>query len=169
MILDKLLFFVLSPNANIRNKCLDITCRVVLRVTNLLSNQNDPHKRNRLLTQYTRFACNLPTNTLKDHQQAPLFHEQLLVEWLHLINNSKQNRRLKELLMHTSWFFFEILIKSISLHLNSTTHCFTNKNTNQFTAYKSKFSLNMFCTKSLSQKFISDLEVLINQIPLKYF
>lgn len=103
--------------------------------------------------------------TVDSQNDQYLFHEQLLSEWLVLLNMSKQQRRLKDLLMQSSWFFFELLFKSVSFYLNSATNCLSNKNTNQFKAYKSpKLSLNTFCTKFLSLKFISDLERLINLI-----
>jgi len=48
-------------------------------------------------------------------------------------------------------------------YLDSNSHCLSNKSTNQFNKLPYRqISLNTFCTKSLSQKFISDLENLIS-------
>jgi hypothetical protein len=93
VILDKLFSFVLMPNVS--THCLEVTCRLIQRVTFQLSGLNDAHKRNRLLVQYVKYSCNIESlystegnNKLvqqQQQQQKTLFHEKLLSEWLQLL------------------------------------------------------------------------------------
>ena len=72
---------------------------------------------------------------------------------------------MRELFMQNAWFYLELVYKSLTTFLNTSTHCLSNTHKNQFRSYiksSRQPSLNTFCMKLLSTKFISDVELLIN-------
>ena len=86
VILDKIFYIMTSSATSLLSQCcVEVAGRIVQKVTHLLPNQNDAHKRNRLLIQYIKYACNLPYygSSLKNGR---LFHELLLNEWLNCLN-----------------------------------------------------------------------------------
>lgn len=157
VILDKL-FHLMVQIPSISQMCLEAVSRLVLKVTNLLPGHSDSHKRNRLLVQYIKYACNLPLDYIETQY---LFHEHLINELIGYLSTKQQTKSAsRDLVLNTLWFYLEILFKATSFYLN--------RSTNQFRMFKSKQqinkSFNSFCTKFFSQKFLNDLEILTNLI-----
>lgn len=150
-----------------------------------MPNQNDAHKRNRLLMQYIKYACNLPyfaetttsppppttttTNTstnTSSSSSTKLFHEELLTEWINSLTrkNTPDQIAVKDLIVKNSWFFFELAFKSLGVYLNLKTNCLA-KSANQ--PYKhnllshSNQTLQTYCMRQLSARFVSDIERLV--------
>lgn len=139
------------------------------KVTLLLPNQNDAHKRNRLLMQYVKYACNLPyfaVETVNNPTPTKLFHEELLTEWLQLLTrkSTPDQVAIKDLIVKNSWFFYELAFKSLGVYLNLKTNCLA-KSGNQ--PYKhnllshSNQTLQTYCMRQLSARFVADLERLV--------
>jgi len=155
IIMDKL--FHLSVQMNCLSiYCLEAISKIILKINGLLSSQQDSHKRNRILVQYVKYACNLPLDFIETQC---LFHEHLIQELINILKN--KNNTSRDLLIQTMWFFLEILFKALTFYLNRAT--------NHFKMYRTKqqikqHSFNLFCTKFLSQKFLNDLECLIQLI-----
>ena len=170
VILDKIFFLMINANTSaLAQSCIEVTAKIVNKITNLLSNQNDIHKRNRLLIQYAKYSCNLPTN-----KHARLFHEHFLTEWLNCLTRktsssstlplspvSNGNHLARDLLLKNSWFFFEILLKSLAVYLNLKTSCLKPSSSGKKCLPPNNLSLNLFFTKQLNQKFIFDLNTLV--------
>ena len=174
IVLDKI-FLIMNQSPNLAGVGLEVVARIVQRVTNLLPSQNDRHKRNRLLVQYIKYGSNLPL--LASAQT--LFHEELLREWLSCVarKGAHDQSVARDLLLRSSWFFFELLHKSIGVHLNRKANCLSRattttsslhfgpyKNNNFYSYNQPNQTLNSFCTKQLNQKFLFDLNSLIKSI-----
>uniref|UniRef100_UPI00358FDEC1 dedicator of cytokinesis protein 7-like isoform X3 n=1 Tax=Myxine glutinosa TaxID=7769 RepID=UPI00358FDEC1 len=67
---------------------------------------------NRMST-YTESSSFLQAVTGRGHAKK-LFHEELAIQWVVSSGN------MHEITLHEAWFFFEIMVKSMALHLNST-------------------------------------------------
>jgi hypothetical protein len=109
-----------------------------------------------------------------------LFHEELLNEWMHFLTrkpNTQQHQAqtqalefasFKEILLQSSWFFFDLMTKSIATYLNLKTSCLTkmfyfNQNNHQ-QLNNTNQTLNTYCTRQLSQKFLTSLDKLIKTL-----
>ena len=103
-----------------------------------------------------------------------LFHEELLNEWMHFLSRKSSGQQqqdpaehasFKEILNQNSWFFFDLITKSVATYLNLKSNCLSKmfyyqqnhiqqlNNNNQ--------TLNMYCTRQLSPKFLAHLDKLI--------
>uniref|UniRef100_A0A8C4QLC5 Dedicator of cytokinesis 7 n=1 Tax=Eptatretus burgeri TaxID=7764 RepID=A0A8C4QLC5_EPTBU len=67
---------------------------------------------NRMST-YTESSSFLQAVTGRGHAKK-IFHEELAIQWVVSSGN------MHEITLHEAWFFFEIMVKSMALHLNST-------------------------------------------------
>lgn len=111
-----------------------------------------------------------------------LFHEELLSEWMLFLTKkvpapSPDARAqtaaspidlasFKEILLQMSWFYFDLLIKSVATYLNLKTNCLNKmfyfqqqQNIHQM-LHNTKQTLQSFCTRQLSQKFLAGLDKL---------
>ena len=116
------------------------TCQ---NLTSLLPDQNDSHKRNRLLVQYITYACHLPY-----YEELPLFHEQLVLELLTVFN--KRPNTTRDLVLHHSWLFFEILFKSLAIYFELTTNLLSKGKINNFSKQEKYQNMQTCFTKLLS-------------------
>jgi len=177
VILDKIFLLLISSSSSVLAQCcIEIIAKIVSKVTYLLPNQNDNHKRNRLLVQYIKYSCNLPYS-----KNGRLFHEHLLSEWLNCLNKKNStnstspsqssmfysNNIVRDLLLKNTWFFFELLLKSIAYYLNLKTNCLRPSSSGKKCPPPSNLSLNVFCTKQLNQKFLFDLNSLFKTCVLE--
>lgn len=144
LILDKLFCLMLNCKT-LSCLCFEIICRLVHKIRNLLPAENDLHKRNRLLVQYIKFSSNLSSN---------LVHEEVLTEWLLCLTKKPTPDQVmfKDILLRNSWFFFELIFKSLGIYLLNF------KSANQSSHHT---TFNFYLTKQLSTKFLVDLEKLI--------
>ena len=134
----------------------------------LLSNQNDIHKRNRILIQYIKYNCNLPCNS----KNGRLFHEILLIEWLNSLSrknatatlSSTQLNFTRDLILKNAWFFFEILLKALAIYFNLKTNFLRANKKSLPQSLPNNQSLNLLCTKQLNQKFLFDLSTLVKAL-----
>ena len=172
VILDKILILFISSSTSVLAQCcIEVIAKIVSKVTHLLPNQNDNHKRNRLLVQYIKYSCNIPYG-----KNGRLFHEYLLNEWLSCLNrkstsnstaSSLSSNIARDLLLKNAWFFIELLLKSLASYLNLKTNCLRPSSSGKKCPPPSNLSLNLFCTKQLNQKFLFDLNSLFKTCVLE--
>lgn len=128
------------------------------------------------MIQYIKYSCHLPyygdQQQQSNNQAAPpkLFHEELLTEWINALTrkNTHDQIMFKDMLLRNSWFFFELLFKSLGIYLNLKTNCLSK--TNQMSNYKynllshSNQTLQTYCSRQLSPRFLGELERLIKLV-----
>jgi hypothetical protein len=169
IILDKLFNLMINlPNLSLA--CLEAISRIVQKLTDLNKAHNDVHNRNRLLIQYIQYNSNIPivysnmlnsSETSKPYTNQSYFHEDLLSILLGLfvkrnakLVNSQNNKRLCNLIISNSWFFLELLYKSIVFYLDSIPMNESHSRS------KANRPYGIF-DKKLNENFLEDLNKLI--------
>lgn len=145
VLLDKLFNLMMKFQSNISQLCLEAICKIVNKISQ--SNDAKYDVRNKFLVQYIEYACNLPYSIHSSSLNQRLFHEQLVFELIVATEN------LKELINSNIWFFFELLIKSISLYFLIITNNSSNKK-----------DINLIRRNYLSSLFMDNVQTLFQII-----
>ena len=139
LILDKLLNLMVNTK-QIASLCFETLAKIANRINNL--GELD-QKHGHLLSQYVKYSTNL---------DYCLLHEDILNEWLVQMGKkpNQEIQLMRDLLLKNSWFFFDMMLKSLGLFLLKFKPPI-NSNT----------TLNLSLTSKISRKFLFDLEKLI--------
>ncbi|CAF0831727.1 unnamed protein product [Brachionus calyciflorus] len=139
IVLDKL-FNLMVNTKPLSSLCFETIAKIVNKINNLSDTDS---KRNRLLVQYIKYSTNLDNY---------LLHEDILNEWLCQMSKkiTPETQILRDILLKNSWFYFEMIFKSLGLFLLKFKN---NLNSNT--------TLNLSLTSKISKKFLFDLEQLI--------